>query len=171
MRGVVTLAAAQTLPRDADERALLIFVAFLVAVISLTVQGLTLPAVVRMLGLAGSEGEGPTHDEQRELSHELRKAAGEAVSEGKLQRPNGEPLPENVVRVLGARLTQPPDDDLADRQREVLELRLAIIEVMRDRLVELSRDGRYSTAALRHSLAELDADQVSLELRLDDDDD
>ena len=34
-----------------------------------------------------------------------------------------------------------------------------------------SRDGRYSTAALRHALAELDADELSLELRIDDGED
>jgi CPA1 family monovalent cation:H+ antiporter len=37
-------------------------------------------------------------------------------------------------------------------------------------LTELSSGGLYSTAVLRHALAELDADQLSLELRLDDDD-
>ncbi|MFJ4159205.1 hypothetical protein [Microbacterium testaceum] len=52
--------------------------------------------------------------------------------------------------------------------RDLLELRLASIEAMRKRLGELSRDGRFSTAALRHALAELDADQLSLELRIDD---
>ena len=43
-----------------------------------------------------------------------------------------------------------------------------MIEAMRARLVELSSGGLYSTAVLRHSLAELDADQLSLELRLED---
>ena len=47
MRGVVTLAAAQTLPRETPGRALLVFVAFLVAVGSLMLQGFTLPWLVR----------------------------------------------------------------------------------------------------------------------------
>jgi len=41
---------------------------------------------------------------------------------------------------------------------------------MRRRLEQMSHSGRFSTAALRHALAELDADQLSLELRLDDED-
>lgn len=168
MRGVVTLAAAQTLPRDTVERPLLIFVAFLVAVLSLLLQGLTLPGLVRMLGLTDDKAEGPTREEQQALNAELRSAAGEAVAAGKLQRRDGEPFPENIVRVVGARMTQPPDEDVDARTQEVLELRLAIIEVMRARLAELSHDGRHATAALRHALAELDADQLSLELRLDD---
>jgi CPA1 family monovalent cation:H+ antiporter len=66
---------------------------------------------------------------------------------------------------------QPPDEDASTRVRDFLELRLASIEEMRRRLHDAGRDGRYSTAALRHALAELDADQLSLELRIDDGDD
>jgi CPA1 family monovalent cation:H+ antiporter len=52
--------------------------------------------------------------------------------------------------------------------REVLELRLEMIDAMRERLLEAGSSGSFSTAALRHALAELDADQLSLELRLSD---
>ncbi|HKP06572.1 MAG TPA: sodium:proton antiporter, partial [Microbacterium sp.] len=50
MRGVVTLAAAQTISSDVtDDRALLVFIAFAVAVGSLMLQGFTLPWVVKAL--------------------------------------------------------------------------------------------------------------------------
>jgi CPA1 family monovalent cation:H+ antiporter len=170
MRGVVTLAAAQTLPVLTPQRPLLIFVAFLVALFSLVLQGLTLSAVVRSVGLTGDGGEGPSRDEQRALSSELRDAASAAVQSGSLARRDGEPFPADLIERAGARLVQPPDDDedATARRRDLLELRLASIEVMRRRLEDLSRDGRFSTAALRHSLAELDADQLSLELRIGD---
>ena len=60
MRGVVTLAAAQTLPVETTERALLVFVAFAVAVGSLMLQGFTLPWLVRALRF-----EGAAEDERR----------------------------------------------------------------------------------------------------------
>lgn len=171
MRGVVTLAAAQTLPQDdAANRPLLIFIAFLVAVFSLALQGLSLPWVVRALGLQHDGGHGASHEEQHTLSSELHTAAVDAVSAGELRRRDGEVFPDDVVGVVSQRLTRAPEDESGTRARDRLELRLAIIEVMRDRLVELSRDGRYSTAALRQALAELDADQLSLELRLDGED-
>lgn len=171
MRGVVTLAAAQTLPREeTTERALLIFIAFLVAVFSLSIQGLSLSGVVRALGLQSEGGEGPSRDEQKELSDELRGAAQRAVEDDALRRRNGDTFPDGLVRTVGERIAQAPEDEDGARSRTFIELRLAMIEVMRDRLVELTRDGRFSTAALRRSLAELDADQVSLELRLDDGD-
>lgn len=170
MRGVVTLAAAQTLPETTPQRPLLIFVAFLVALFSLVLQGLTLSAVVRSVGLTGDGGEGPSRDEQRALNSELRDAASAAVQSGSLARRDGEPFPADLIERAGARLVQPPDDDddATARRHDLLELRLASIEVMRRRLEDLSRDGRFSTAALRHSLAELDADQLSLELRMGD---
>ncbi|MFF8187284.1 cation:proton antiporter [Microbacterium sp. NPDC016588] len=170
MRGVVTLAAAQTLPSEGvSDRPLLIFVAFLVALFSLLLQGLTLTAVVRAVGLSEGGGEGPTREEQHALDAELRQAAVAAVTSGTLARRNGEEFPADLIEQAGARLTRPPDDDVTTRARDLLELRLASIDAMRQELNRISHDGRYSTAALRHALAELDADQLSLELRIDGD--
>lgn len=168
MRGVVTLAAAQTLPAGPIQ-ALLVFVAFLVAVGSLMLQGFTLPWLVRMLGLEGSGGSGPTAEEQRRLADEMRAAAASGLTSGDLVKRDGSAFAPELVEGVGTRLTQPPDDDTSAFARDVLELRLALIGTMRERLNTLSRDGTFSTAALRHALAELDADQLSLELRLDDD--
>lgn len=171
MRGVVTLAAAQTLPSEGvSDRPLLIFVAFLVALFSLLLQGLTLTAVVRAVGLSEGGAEGPTREEQHALDAELRQAAVAAVTSGTLARRNGEAFPADLIEQAGARLTRPPDDDVTTRARDLLELRLASIDAMRQELNRISHDGRYSTAALRHALAELDADQLSLELRIDGDD-
>ncbi|MQA32408.1 cation:proton antiporter [Modestobacter roseus] len=59
MRGVVTVAAAQTLPQDTPARSLLVLVAFLVATGSLLLQGGSLPAVVARLGAGrGAAGDG-----------------------------------------------------------------------------------------------------------------
>ncbi|QIG38819.1 sodium:proton antiporter [Microbacterium sp. 4R-513] len=168
MRGVVTLAAAQTLPRETADRPLLVFVAFLVAVGSLMFQGLTLPWVVRMLRIDDSAADTVSRAEQVRLDDELRQAAASALSDPELAKRDGSEFPAELVDRVGSRLIEPPDDDESAAMQEVLELRLAMIEVMRRRLTELSSGGLYSTAVLRHALAELDADQLSLELRLDD---
>ncbi|MEV7693756.1 sodium:proton antiporter [Microbacterium sp. NPDC089189] len=169
MRGVVTLAAAQTLPRETEHRPLLIFIAFMVAVVSLLLQGFTLPLLVRMLRIP-VEPAGPTREEQRRLDDELRTAASAALQDPALARRDGSPFTERIVDKVGMRLVDPPDDDVSAAAREVLELRLVLIEAMRVRLIEVGASGTFSTAALRHALAELDADQLSLELRVDDED-
>ena len=69
MRGAVTLAAALAIPVATDagapfpERDLLIFLAYCVVVFTVVVQGLTLPALIRMLDVRddGSEEEAEEH--------------------------------------------------------------------------------------------------------------
>lgn len=171
MRGVVTLAAAQTLPREGTaDRPLLIFIAFSVAIGSLMLQGFTLPWVVRALKLETTDADRLDRAEQSALDDELREAAVAALDAPGLRRRDGSRFPSEVLEKVGARLVDPPDDGAMSSVRDILELRLALIEAMRTRLVALSSGGGYSTPALRHALAELDADQLSLELRLDDED-
>jgi monovalent cation/hydrogen antiporter len=55
MRGAVTVAAAQLLPAETPQRSLLILVAFLVASLSLILQGSTVGLVVRALFRGGNE--------------------------------------------------------------------------------------------------------------------
>ncbi|WP_345801178.1 sodium:proton antiporter [Microbacterium sp. AZCO] len=171
MRGVVTLAAAQTLPVDTADRPLLVFVAFLVAVGSLMLQGLTLPWVIRMLRIDDSAADVVNRVEQERLDGELREAAASALSSPSLVKRDGSRFEREFVERVGSRFTEPPDEEASATLHEALELRLVMIVAMRERLTELSSGGVYSTAVLRQSLAELDADQLSIELRLDDNDD
>ena len=168
MRGVVTLAAAQTLPADTDQRALLVFVAFMVATISLLVQGFTLAPLVRMLRIPPDATAEPSRAERARLDARLRSAAAAVLRDSRAVRRDGEPFPPELVARVGPALVEPPDDDTTALARDILELRLALIEVMRRRLVEISATGEFSTASLRHALAELDADQLGLELRIAD---
>ena len=51
MRGAVSLAAALALPQSFPQRDLLVFLTFAVIVATLVGQGLTLPPLIRRLGL------------------------------------------------------------------------------------------------------------------------
>lgn len=62
MRGAITLAAAQTLPITAPHYSFLLLVAMLVAAGSLTIQGLSLPALVRVVRPAMA---GPADEEEK----------------------------------------------------------------------------------------------------------
>ena len=80
MRGAITLAAAQTLPTTAPHRPFLLLVAMLVAAGSLTLQGLTLPALVRLSrpAMAGSADE----EERAAVISLLVNAARDVVGDG-----------------------------------------------------------------------------------------
>src|SRR6202000_1721484 len=73
MRGVIALAAALSLPEKlADgspfpQRNLIIFLTFSVILVTLVLQGLTLPALIRWLGLAGFTGPNCEEREARRI--------------------------------------------------------------------------------------------------------
>lgn len=161
MRGVVTLVAAQTLPADTPHRSLLVFIAFVVATISLLLQGGTLAWVVGLLR--------PTTPDPEEMARE-RAALGEHlrhVVRGELGRLPTEDLPESVRHQL-ARYTSIAEDgsrfDAGTRERQ-RGLRLRLIEAQRAALLEARSAGTYSSAALTAALDALDAEQIALELR------
>ncbi|MCU1515243.1 MAG: sodium:proton antiporter, partial [Microbacteriaceae bacterium] len=86
MRGVVTLAAAQSLPQDFPYRAQLVLIAFTVAIVTLLVQGGTLPLVIRLSGIAGANREG----DRRQLAtllDEMSEAGLEALDSPELTLP------------------------------------------------------------------------------------
>ena len=76
MRGVIALAAALSLPEHlADgspfpQRNLIIFLTFSVILVTLVLQGLTLPALIRALGLAGATGANCEETEARRIMAE-----------------------------------------------------------------------------------------------------
>jgi len=70
MRGVISLAAALALPqliadRPFMQRDMIIFLAFAVILVTLVLQGLTLPPMIRALGLAGAGGPDVEEKEAR----------------------------------------------------------------------------------------------------------
>ncbi|MBC9226169.1 sodium:proton antiporter [Aeromicrobium sp. 636] len=156
MRGVVTLAAAQTLPTETDGRSLLVLVAFFVALISLVVQGGTLSVLVRLLGLAGREQESTQEWEQ--LDARMLEAANEVLDDAD---------PTDQAQLLRERVTQKAEDDAHDRD-VMNRLRLQIIERQRRMLLHERSLGTFSSAALGRMLARLDADELSIDLRRGD---
>jgi CPA1 family monovalent cation:H+ antiporter len=79
MRGVVTLVAALALPQNFPERDRLIFIAFVVISVTLLLQGLTLPWLVRRLDVSGSDEE--RHRAEQELIRRARDAGFDRLDE------------------------------------------------------------------------------------------
>lgn len=166
MRGVVTLAAAQTIPRTVDERPTLIYIAFLVALVSLMLQGFTLPWVVKRLRLDRGDDSGDDLAEKERLDAQLREAAASALGSPSFSRRDGTRFDPGLLERMRERYAQPFTASDGVGSQDMLELRIALIEAMRTRLRGLTSGGTFSTRSLRHALAELDADQLSAELRL-----
>lgn len=165
MRGVVTVAAAQTLPENTPQRSLLVLIAFMVAAGTLLLQGGTLPWLVRRLRLARESVDGAAIVR---LLGELRQASTTLLADPDLRRANGEPYrPELLATAQPAAGTSTPEDTprTGPDGAEYLELRLAMLAAQRARLLQLRTLGTADSTALSRVLAALDADQISLELR------
>ncbi|MFI2364972.1 cation:proton antiporter [Promicromonospora sp. NPDC019610] len=168
MRGVVTLAAAQTLPGGPDgtpHRSFLILVAFGVAFGTLLVQGSTLPWLARRLGLVGQD----TASDLPALRRETEQAARDFLADP--QRPDGTPYDAGVVarvRKDTYREHESQDEDAVltkDRFIQYRELRLATIAAQREELLAARSAGTYDSAQLGTALDLLDAEQIAVEMR------
>jgi CPA1 family monovalent cation:H+ antiporter len=102
MRGVVTLAAAQTLPLTTPDRSFLVFIAFVVATGSMLLQGSTLPWLARRLDLTGRDT--PSEEEAVALDHALGEAALKAIESPDLRRPGGGSYDPRIVALIKLRL-------------------------------------------------------------------
>jgi CPA1 family monovalent cation:H+ antiporter len=94
MRGVLALAAAISVPESLangqpfGSRNLIVFLAFCVILVTLVLQGLSLPSLIRTLGLAGEKGMEPEEryarkvalNETLEFLREKKKEEGEEYS-------------------------------------------------------------------------------------------
>jgi CPA1 family monovalent cation:H+ antiporter len=146
MRGAVSLAAALALPLEPafPNRDLVIFLTFCVILATLVGQGLTLPFVVRRLGVMAVSG--PNAEEAR-----ARLAATEAAL-GKLADLEGRyPTHKELIDNLRSRYEHEASHVGADgegpRDEEELELlehkeiRDAVLEAQRDAVIALRDDG------------------------------
>jgi CPA1 family monovalent cation:H+ antiporter len=177
MRGVVSLAAALALPLTTaagapfPERAGIQFLAYCVILVTLVLQGLSLPAVIRWLGVGGQRGP-----DGREEATAIRRTAEVALAHlDELVR--RESIPEAVERKLRHRLEErrkwaskrlelDGDGDEATRVRAVhasyTEVRHALVRLQRAEAVRLLEVGTIGSDALHRVERELDLEESQL---------
>jgi CPA1 family monovalent cation:H+ antiporter len=174
MRGGISLAAALSLPLQVPGgapfplRDLIIFVTFGVILSTLVVQGLTLPALVRRLGLAE-----PAEDEQEEARARVKAAhaalarieevaAEEDLSEEVVERLRG------VYEYRAHHAAAPLERDgqregAADQAEDYARLRSELLSTERAVIVELRDRGELDGEVLRRIERDLDLEESRLE--------
>jgi CPA1 family monovalent cation:H+ antiporter len=174
MRGVVSLAAAIALPQTLangtpfTQRNMIILLAFSVILVTLVLQGLTLPPLIRVLGVAGSPSGPPAEEKearrtilQAALDH-LEKSKGEANSESAEVYDD---LAQHYRSRLAA-LTEEVDssqDEVGGRfYRRFIDLSQELIGVERTIAVQLRNQRRISDEFLREIEHELDLGEARL---------
>ena len=168
MRGVITVAAAQSLPDDTPFRPQVVLIAFVVAGTTLLAQGLTLPRVIRALKIPGDD---PAADraEYADLLADLAAQGEEVLDDPGLARPDGRPYDGDVLdrvreaalaRASFAEATEPDTVSPRDQYRYLM---LRILAAERAELLVARSAGRYRSRTLTRAQRALDLMEATLQ--------
>jgi Na+/H+ antiporter len=174
MRGAVSLAVALALPLTTGgggsfpRRDLIVFLTFAVIFFTLVVQGLSLPALIRRLGV--SDG-GADADEEIRARLVATKAALEQIDalageewtrHETVERMRA--LYEYRKRRLAARAGKIEDDGYEDRSLAYQQMVQLVLGAQREALLRMRSDGKLSNEAMLRILRELDLEESRLEI-------
>lgn len=173
MRGVVALAAAISLPEFIEsgqpfpQRDVMIFVTFCVIFVTLVLQGLTLPALIRRLGLAGHSGKNPEEIEARRAITQAALAYLEEARDGASELLA--PVYDDIIRRRRYRLAfldfegaeSTDEAQRLDFQR-MREVSSNVRAVERAALLNLRNEHRINDEVLRTIERELDLSEARL---------
>jgi CPA1 family monovalent cation:H+ antiporter len=173
MRGSVSLAAALAIPLTANghpfpQRDLIIFLTFAVIFSTLVLQGLTLPTLIRKLGVRDDGEEG-----REELSARLRASQAALARLDELdgqdwtrsetvERMRG--LYNYRLRRFGAQAGKVEDDGYEDRSVAYQQMVLEVINAQRQEIDRLRREGAISSDVMHRIERELDLEASRLEI-------
>jgi len=175
MRGVVTLAAAASIPEEVPGRDTLVFIAFFVTVGTLLLQGLTLPLVITALKVTDPGQKARDAREERRVAgialeegvayadahrDEWVASYGAAVADRVLERMHGQIARENAAlrdEEAEEAATGRPDVD------QILRLRKEIIRFRREVLIRERDAGTIDEEVMREVLLGIDAEEFALD--------
>jgi CPA1 family monovalent cation:H+ antiporter len=172
MRGVVALAAAISLPELLDngaafpQRNMIIFLTFAVIIVTLVGQGLTLPPLIRALGLAGGS---TSHEEEHKARQRiLRAALARLNQEREKDSKEFSEVYDALVKMYETKIEKFADDHAPEtvRARNHMEkhshLLQEMVRVERRTAVHLRNEGEIDDELLRQLERELDLTEERL---------
>jgi Na+/H+ antiporter len=174
MRGAVTLAAALAIPLMTDagtrfpDRDLIVFLAFCVVFATLVVQGLTLPLVIRVLGL-----EDDALDVKEETKARIQAAEAAIARLDELEE-EGAVRSDTADRLRGqyefrrnrfrARFDDADDGAIEERSQAYQRVRRELLETERSAVVALRNEGRISDEVMHRVERDLDLEDSRLDV-------
>lgn len=174
LRGAVSLAAALALPLTIDggqpfpDRALVIYLAFCVILVTLVGQGLSLPGLIRLLGLEDDRLEEREETNARILAAEA--ALGrieELVDQDWVREETAERMRGlyNFRRSrFGARFDDSDEGGIEEQSLSYQRLRRELLDAERQAVVELRRAGQINDEVMNRIQRELDLEDARLDV-------
>jgi len=173
MRGVIALAAAMSLAHTMPGREALpyrdaiVFITFCVIVATLVVQGLTMPPLIRFLGLARDPGPDCEEQEARRivLQSAMSKLEPMRAADGAELAPLYDDVAEHYRRRLASLSLDDSEDSraAANNRRRLREVSLELLRAEREAAIRLREEGRINDDVLRQIEHELDLREARLQ--------
>lgn len=174
MRGAVSLAAALAIPLTTDaggafpQRDLIIFLTFAVIFFTLVVQGLSLPLLIRRLGV---ESDGTEESEEVRARLVASKAALDRLDELEAEDWTRNDTVERMralydyrTRRFAARAGKIEDDGFEDRALTYQRMVQDVLAAQRNALIQMRSDGEVSNEVMNRVIREMDLEESRLEI-------
>jgi CPA1 family monovalent cation:H+ antiporter len=173
MRGVIALAAAVSLPevingQEFGARNLIVFLTFSVILVTLVLQGLTLPTLIRTLGLAGEAGMEP---EERDARTKALKEALKFLEAGRTGKSEAFlHAYDDLIDRYEHRLAEVVQDDSeqgatkAEVYQELVRAARGALEAERRTIIGLRDEGAISDDVLRKMEYVLDLEESKYQI-------
>ncbi|HEY6902605.1 MAG TPA: cation:proton antiporter, partial [Puia sp.] len=165
MRGVVSLAAALSIPlhlsngQPFPQRNLILFITFVVIVLSILVQGLTLPWMVRLVNFEDPDHRPPVENQEQHVREQLAEFSLKFLQDQRHAAKNP------YVRQLQDRFN---NDQLAlngdgkEHHAEYFKVYMNLLEAQRLFLVELNKGDTYDEEVIRKYQGLVDLEEEKL---------
>nr|WP_293833727.1 Na+/H+ antiporter [uncultured Arsenicibacter sp.] len=177
MRGVVSLASALSIPPLLDngqpfpQRNLILFITFVVILLTLVVQGLTLPAIINFVNLK-EQDMAPEEEQEAEIRVRLVKVAIEALESQYADEMASNEWVKNLRRrmvadhghaegYLAAVTCIPEQKEAVSRYREI---HADLLKIQRRELYKMRKRTELDDEVIRKQEAQMDLDEASLSM-------
>ncbi len=168
MRGVVSLAAALAIPVKLDDgtafpqRDLILFITFIAILLTLVVQGLTLPYLIRRSQLFNDMfSEAEEEDTRRKMKHGLKEHIYHYLKNKYENELNEHVGMQKFIQQWEER-AKATDDSWMNKKTKVIFVEL--LEVQRKYLTELNKDPGIDEEIIRQQLYQIDLEEERLKI-------
>jgi monovalent cation/hydrogen antiporter len=169
MRGAVSLAAALALAHTFPQRELILFFTFAVIFATLVLQGLTLPMLIRSLGVHADDSEAREELLARRRANDAALARLDELGGMEWTRDDTVERMSGLYRYRARRLAArdgdgEPGEDYEGRSYRYQKMVREVIEAQRGAIVELRNRGEISNDVMHRLERELDLERERLEI-------
>ncbi|RZJ80259.1 MAG: Na+/H+ antiporter [Flavobacterium sp.] len=168
MRGVVSLAAALSIPVTLDNgnlfphRDLILFITFVAILLTLLVQGLTLPYIINKTKLFdGVFNEADEERTRKKMKHGLKQHVYEFLKNKYGHQTEGNSFTDRLLQQWEERSKANDDNWMSEKSKLIF---VELLEVQREYLTELNKDPKINEEIINQQLYQIDLEEERLKI-------